>query len=85
MTCGLNLRVGARIIEKEQVPQAETSEEGSVQPFRLAEVLDTHRRFTHQRGSQAFPDSGLGLATLWLSAPDCFTLHIKGSLEGRLD
>lgn len=46
-------------------------------------VPDTCLRFTCQRGSQAFADSGLGLATLWLSALDCFTLHIKGSLEGR--
>lgn len=37
----------------------------------------------YQRGSQAFGNSGLGLATLWLSALHCFTLHMKRSLEGR--
>lgn len=67
----------------EQVPQAVTSKEGPVWSFGLVTVPDTCRRFMYQKGSQAFGDSGLGLATLWLCALHCFTLLIKGSLEGR--
>lgn len=57
--------------------------EGPVQSFELVAVPDTCQRLTYQRGSQAFADSELELATLWLSALNCFTLHMKGSLEGR--
>lgn len=60
-----------------------TSKEGSVWSFGFLTAPDTCQRFMYQRGSQAFGDSGLGLATLWLSALHCFMLHIKGSLEGR--
>lgn len=60
-----------------------TSKEVSVWSLGLLTVPDTCQRFMYQRGSQAFGDSGLVLATLWLSALHCFTLFIKGSLEGR--